>query len=308
MSRLRLPTGIAALAGRLEAIPFPGVNQPRKALTWALAVSLLLHAILLAIRFTDAKRNTIHKSSNLEVVLVNSKSANRPKDAQVLAQANLDAGGNVDENRVAATPLPATRRDKTGDTLLQKQKKMQELEAKQRQLLAMTRQEAPLAPPPNAQKVLQPDTVSKVSGADLADSALAMARLEAKIAREVDAYNKRPRVNHFGTRAASAVEAQYVEDWRQKVERVGNLNYPDAARGKMYGTLVLTVQIGADGELKDVVVTRPSGHKVLDEAARRIVRLASPYAPFPTDLKRSFDILEITRTWSFTKGDTLQSN
>ena len=308
MSKIRLAPGISALAARLGRMPFPGLNETRSTLGWGLALSLLLHAALLAIRFTDPNRNATRRSSNLEVVLVNAKSAHRPKDAQVLAQANLDAGGNVEENRVAATPLPATTQEKSGDTLIQRRMRVQELEARQRQLLATARQDAPATPPPQPHKAVQPEPLVKMSGADLAESALAMARLEAKIAREVDAYNKRPRINHFGVRAASAVEAQYVEDWRLKVERVGNLNYPEEARGKMYGSLMLTVQIKADGELVSVEVTRPSGHKALDEAAKRIVRLAAPYGMFPPDLKRSFDILEITRTWTFAKSDTLQSN
>ena len=103
--------------------------------------------------------------------------------------------------------------------------------------------------------------------------------------------------------------ARYVEDWRQKVERVGNLNYPEAARQlKLYGNLILTVSIRADGSVEKVVVDRSSGHKVLDAAATRIVEMAAPYAPFPADIRRDTDILDITRTWTFARGDELRSD
>ena len=127
-------------------------------------------------------------------------------------------------------------------------------------------------------------------------------------ARNIEEYNQRPKRKFIGARVTEYRFAQYVEDWRQKVERVGNLNYPDSARGKLYGSLVLTVAIKQDGELERVEISRSSGHQVLDEAARRIVRLAAPYAVFPEAVRRDTDILEITRTWSFTGADQLRAD
>ncbi|MEP6943191.1 MAG: TonB family protein, partial [Betaproteobacteria bacterium] len=102
--------------------------------------------------------------------------------------------------------------------------------------------------------------------------------------------------------------ARYVEDWRLKVEGVGNRNYPAAARDKkLYGSLLLTVGIRADGTLDSVVVDRPSGQKILDLAATRIVEMGAPYAAFPADIRRDTDILYITRTWTFAPGDSLIS-
>ena len=98
-----------------------------------------------------------------------------------------------------------------------------------------------------------------------------------------------------------------MEDWRLKVERVGTLNYPEAARGRLYGTLVLSVTINANGSVDKVELERTSGHKVLDEAALRIVRMAGPYAAFPEDIRRDVDQLVITRTWFFTSGDRVQA-
>src|SRR5262249_24122866 len=99
------------------------------------------------------------------------------------------------------------------------------------------------------------------------------------------------------------------EDWRMKVERVGNQNYPEAARtNRLYGSLVLTVSIRADGTVENVVVNHKSGKRILDAAAVKIVEMAGPYAPFPDEIRRDTDILHITRTWTFAKGDELRSD
>ena len=131
-------------------------------------------------------------------------------------------------------------------------------------------------------------------------------RLEAQIAKDMDAYQKRPKRKFVGARAEEYRFARYVEDWRLKVERIGNLNYPEAARSKkLYGSLLLTVSIRADGSVEHVEVSKTSGHRILDAAAVKIVEMAAPYASFPPDIRRDTDILHITRTWSFTKGDEL---
>jgi protein TonB len=98
-----------------------------------------------------------------------------------------------------------------------------------------------------------------------------------------------------------------VEDWRQKIERIGNLNYPEAAKGRWYGSLVLTVTILSDGQIKNVEINRSSGVPVLDQAAVRIVRMSAPYAAFPDNIKRDTDIVQITRKWMFTRADLLQT-
>ena len=149
--------------------------------------------------------------------------------------------------------------------------------------------------------------MTSLSGLDLAESARAMARLEGEINKSIDDYNKRPRTKFIGARTKEYRFAQYIESWRQKVERIGTLNYPEEARGKLYGSLVLTASINHDGSLNRVDINRSSGYKVLDEAAKRIVRMAAPYADFPPDIRRDTDILEITRTWYFTQGDQVSS-
>ena len=106
-----------------------------------------------------------------------------------------------------------------------------------------------------------------------------------------------------GVAPATPELSYYFEAWRRKVERVGNLNYPDAARDRnLYGSLRLLVAIVPDGTLSDVRVLESSGHRILDDAALRIVRLAAPFAPFPPEMRRNTDVLEIVRTWQFRKS------
>jgi TonB family C-terminal domain len=112
---------------------------------------------------------------------------------------------------------------------------------------------------------------------------------------------------NIGTRVEEYRFAQYVEDWRNKVERVGTLNYPEAAKGKLFGSLILSVTIRSDGSVDKIIIDRPSGHRILDEAARRIVQMAAPYAVFPPDIRRDYEILEITRTLTFTNSNLLDA-
>ncbi len=101
--------------------------------------------------------------------------------------------------------------------------------------------------------------------------------------------------------------SQYLSDWRNKVERIGAMNYPEEARGKFFGSLVLSVALRPDGSVDRIIVVRSSGNKVLDEAAKRIVMMGSPFAPFPPDIRKETDYLDITRTWNFTRGDALET-
>jgi protein TonB len=272
----------------------------------ALAASIILHAAVLAVRFgfPDAsKLRTLPQT--LDVVLVNSKSPTRPAAPDALAQANLDGGGNTDENRRAKTPMPVAREVERGEDVKRARKRVEDLEAKQRQLMTQLAQAKSAVPVEEARPAPSPEPQAQVSGADLMTSALALARMEAQIARQIDEYNKRPRKKFVGARASESRFAMYVEDWRQKVERIGNLNYPEGARGRIYGSLRVTVSIKSDGSLDDIQVDRPSEHKVLNEAALKIVRLAAPYAAFPPEIRKDTDILVITRTWTFAPGDKL---
>jgi len=283
-----------------------GLDRHARVLYASVGASILLHAVLLSVhfRFPDDLR---WKSANqpLEVVLVNAKTRERPEQAETLAQANLDGGGNTDLERRVATPLPVTEARDPGRDLAAAQRRQRQLEAQQKRLLAQTReQQASVAPEaPRQAPAEQPSP--NVAGRDLADLSLAAIQLQAQIDKRIEEYQKRPRKQFIGANAAEYRFAQYEEDWRIKVERVGTLNYPAEARGKLYGNLRLTVTIRPDGTVESIELDRSSGLKVLDAAAFKIVRMATPFAVFPPNIRRDTDLLVITRTWFFGQGDKI---
>jgi protein TonB len=272
----------------------------------AIGLSLALHAALLSMqfKFPDASR---WKSSSapIEVVLVNARTKDRPAKADALAQANLNRGGTVEENRRARTPLPVTEPRQPGKDMAEAQRRQRSLEAQQAELLAKAR-DAQGRVPASAERQPEIDNPGdKPSGRDLADLALAAMRLQAQIDRQIDEYQKRPRKKFIGANTAEYRFAQYEEDWRVKIERIGSLNYPPEARGRVYGNLRLTVSIRPDGNVESIELDRSSGLKVLDAAAFKIVRMATPFAVFPPDIRRDTDLLVITRTWFFGQGDKI---
>ena len=281
-------------------------SSQERVLGAAIGLSLALHATLLSMhfKFPDTLRWKAPDHS-LEVVLVNAKSKERPAKADALAQANLSHGGTVEDERRAKTPLPVTEPRKPGKDLADAQRRQRTLEAQQAELLAKAR-DAQTRVPASAQR--QPDIDNpgnQPSGRDLADLSLAAMRLQAQIDRQIQEYQKRPRKKFIGANVAEYRFAQYEEDWRVKIERVGTLNYPAEARGRVYGNLRLTVTVRPDGNVESVELDRSSGLKVLDAAAFKIVRMAGPFAAFPPDIRRDTDLLVITRTWFFGQGDKI---
>lgn len=248
------------------------------------------------------------RGESLEVVLVNSKTASRPTDTKVLAQANLDGGGNTDQDRRAKTPLPVLD-EKAADEAEQAEQRVAELEQAARQVMTQLSAQATAAP----EKQIAPAqtlTTPAPNTENIVQKSLDLVKLEAEINRDYDEYQKRPRRTFIGARAKEYRFTRYVEDWRDKVERWGNLNYPEAAKTrKIYGQLQLTVSIKADGSIDNVEIDRSSGYKLLDDAAVKIVRDAgrNGYAPLPADIRVDTDVLHITRTWSFTREDQLKS-
>ena len=275
--------------------------------TAALVLSLAVHALVLAIhfRFPEVFRRP-GASPPLEVVLVNARTESKPVKAELLAQANLDGGGNTETKRRAKSPLPVAPEPAPDIAVEATTQRIEALEQRAQELIALARAQQSPPPPPEQRDRPQAEPVPITREA--IRRSLEAVRLEAQIARDLEAYQQQPKRRFVGARAEEYRFARYVEDWRMKVERVGNLNYPDAARQqRLYGSLLLTVAIRSDGTLEAVEVNRPSGAKVLDAAAVRIVELAAPFAPFPADIRSDTDVLYITRTWTFTRADSLVS-
>ena len=297
----------------------------------AIAASVIVHVILLSIHFEPELKKFADKLPVLEVMLVNAKTKTRPDNTDIYAQANLDRGGNTDLDRVMKTSLPSVSQQKTVFTVkptnaaqsaaaaaktnapqTKEEKRVAALEKQAQELLTQINspqkvetQTAQQARAKQTQTANQPSPSQQQMDA-IAAAALEMDRLEALISKQQDEYQKRPKRKFIGSRAKEYKYALYVDSWRQKVEKVGNSNYPAAAKQlKLYGQLRMTVSIKSDGSIENIEINQSSGHKILDEAAKRIVKLGEPYAKFDENIRKETDILSITRTWTFTKEDAI---
>ncbi len=283
--------------------------RPVDRLGFTLFIAAALHvAVILGVGFSLESPPEISKT--LEITLSTFKSEEKPKEADFLAQDNQQGSGTLEhaaapktteqapfqDSEVRKVTPPATPQPPA--TKQQAPKAAVATRAPQQQKTPVKREESKPVPQ------TQPAPVF-----DSAQLSAEIASLEAELAQEVQQYAKRPKIHRLN--AASTMRdkgAWYKDEWRKKVERIGNLNYPDdARRQRIYGSLRLLVSINRDGSLYEVQVLESSGHAVLDQAAQRIVRLAAPYAPFTGDLA-DIDRLEIIRTWRFERGDRLSSN
>ena len=267
----------------------------------ALVGSIVVHIVLiLGLGFKLPRLPSLDAPHNvMDVVLVNSRSAAKPEKADALAQANLDGGGNTDQKLRAHSPFPTVDDRDPSREMKAAESRMRQLEAEAKELMTRMKSKAAVV---TAEALPQgkPDAEAR----DLVEKSLEIARLEAQIRRDYQAYQERPKRKFVGARASEYRFAHYVDNWRLKIERIGNLNYPEEAKArKLYGSLQLTVAIKADGEVESVEVNRSSGYKVLDQAAIRIVRLAAPFERFPDNIRTDTDILHITRTWTFTRAE-----
>jgi protein TonB len=274
----------------------------------AIGISIALHAVAMVTHFTFGSGRVMDNGPPLQVALVNAKSASNPTKADILAQSNLDGGGNTEKDRRAKTPLPVMPSETPRQNVAVASPRAEVQENTTREMLTQLKSPV-IIPTPEPKPLEEAERTDSPTANEMMQRTLEAMRLEAQIARDMDAYQKIPRRKHIGAQAKEYRFARYVEDWRMKVERVGNMNYPEAARqNKLYGSLILTVFIRADGSVEKVEVNRKSGQRILDAAATKIVEMAGPYAPFPDDIRRDTDILGITRTWTFAKGDELHSD
>lgn len=268
-----------------------------------LAISLFVHAVVLALRFAPPR--TPHPpAQSLEVILVNTRTENAPAKAEARAQANVEGGGDA-EKGMAQSPLPQSGDAPNAIVLDAMHKRQAELEAEQQQLLT---QLTALTQAGRAHQQGDPTPRAAEPGRDDADqdSVLQNAQVAA-LSQRVQAYNKKPRRTFVAPAAEASRFAPYLDAWRNRVETIGTQYYPDEARGKVYGSLRMTVYVRADGSVADVEIDSPSPQAVLNQAARRIVQMSAPFPPFPPEIARDTDVLAITRTWNFV-NDTLETH
>jgi protein TonB len=277
----------------------------------AIGVSLLLHATLLSLHFTFPEASRAMRNKALDIILVNARSERRPTEAQALAQVNLDGGGNSEEDRIATTPLPASPREQAGNELEQAQARARALEEQQRKLLTQAHKSTRALPPeearPSPEPAPPPPEAPVSSGRDMANRALEMSRMQAQIARQIDDYNQWPRGKYSLTRAEEFAGAAYLDGWARKIEKIGTLNFPAQAKGKIYGKVIIWIELWRNGDLKLVEIRQTSGARVLDDAALRIVRMGAPYGEMPRAMIGDGDYYGFARTLLFTNENQLHT-
>ncbi|QLF92659.1 energy transducer TonB [Pseudomonas sp. ABC1] len=289
----------------------PGVKAAdRLGFTLFLAAALHL-ALILGLGFTLLEPTPTSKS--LEITLSTFKSEDKPKEADFIAQDNQQGSGTLEHKAAPKTtelaPFQDTEVNKVTPpspppppprTPPQVENKTLATKSPQQQKVAIPERKD--TPEPKAAPAPAPTFDSSQLSAQIAS-------LEAELAQDVQRYAKRPRISRQNSAATMRdISAWYRDEWRKKVERIGNLNYPDdARRQRVYGSLRMLVSINRDGSVLELRILESSGQKMLDDAAMRIVRLAAPFAPFTGELAQKYDQVEIIRTWRFERGDRLSS-
>ena len=275
--------------------PSPVTSTDRMAMTVFFAIAL--HAIIiLGITFGRYDEPPPENVLPTLDITVSSRRTPPPDEADYLAQTSQDGGGNTTE-KVKPTqavpeqapavmpqqPAPSPTQVVATDTAVTK--------------VHQERQETP--------EPVKPD----VTATELIERSMEMVNLNEQLSESMQAYAQRPRHIYVSARTQEYKYANYMSEWVKKVERVGNLNYPDEARrAGLSGKLIMDVIMNADGTVRNISIMRSSGHKVIDEAASRIVNLAAPFPPFSAEILKEADIMHITRTWEFSTSNRLQSH
>ncbi|MGE0799706.1 MAG: hypothetical protein AB7G13_08150 [Lautropia sp.] len=266
-------------------------------LTVGITLSLLLHFGLMMIRFAPPDpRRFVPSESQLEVVLLNAQTRNAPLAPEVLAQVNMEGGGDRDAGR-SRSPLPAESRAEDGEALQQQQARQRWLEQEQRRLLALAN--SPYKLSDNATDAREP---TRAETANAEETKQAITRLQAQIDRRIEDYNKRPRRVTYGVNAVGVNYARYVDAWAETIERIGTERFPIEARGRMYDSLIITVEIDRFGNVVDVLINKKSQYETLNRVIKQIVYAGAPYAAFSDEMRKDGDILQIVRTWTFTNN------
>ncbi|MDY7566960.1 energy transducer TonB [Pseudomonas sp. RTC3] len=282
--------------------------RPADRLGFTLMIAALIHvALILGVGFAYVKPPDISKT--LEITLATFKSEAPPKKADFLAQDNQQGSGTLDKKAIPKTTELAPFQDtKINKVTPPPAAKPVEKQVAPKTAVATTAQKTQKTVT-KREEIKQEPAVKAAPTFDSSQLTSEISSLEAELSNEQQLYAKRPKIHRLS--AASTMRdkgAWYKEDWRKKIERIGNLNYPEEARrNQVYGNLRMMVSINRDGSLFEILVLESSGQPLLDQAAQRIVRLAAPFAPFTGDLA-DIDRLEIIRTWRFARGDKLSSN
>lgn len=288
-------TGTYILKNVARWIAAPQQNTLR----WGVALSLLVHGLVLAWQ-PHILAPMAAKPAGLDVVLVNAFSESVPLTPQVVAQDNLEGGGQASPERIASNPLPRIGIEDEDISLMELTQQRRQLEAEQQQLLKQLL--SVWTARPNQLRSESPEEAD-LSGSDEVDQqALEQNARIAAILDQIERYNERPRRYYDAPSAVANPFAGYVDGWRLRVEQTGSQHYPSSGGARPRGELQASVTINSDGTVANVTIDKPASDSRLNQAVRRIIELAQPFAPFPDQLAKQVDQLVITRTWRFTPG------
>ncbi|GIX38391.1 MAG: cell envelope biogenesis protein TonB [Silanimonas sp.] len=280
--------------------PVPEIGPAQRLTATTLLGGVLIGIVVLGVSF--GRDDAAPITPTLDVILTETRSDTPPPQADFLAQASQQGGGEHEEARrprdTVSAPVPK-REDGVAPVPVRAQAPRPQAEAPM-PLLSTTAEAAERAPvqPPRPETVPSPLPL----GEQFLEQQVAMARLAAEVERRQAQYAKRPKRKFVSASTQEYAYAQYLRQWVERVERVGNANYPERARAeRLEGRLVMTVAVRRDGSVESVTLNEPSRHETLNQAARRIVGLAAPFAAVPQAGER-VDVLHITRTWEFKNG------
>ena len=260
--------------------------------------------IILGVTFITSPSAQQKPPPSMDIILVNTSNGLQPEKADYLAQVSQDGGGNSDKKLRPTDMFTAPTLVNTPGIAMQQQSQTQPSQRQQQDQRVITAQKSRFA--------TQSDRANRLENLNEKLEQLQRNEMPARLAHELSLtyqqFAQKPREKFINARTREFTAATYMRNWVDRVERLGNADYPDEAiRNKLSGTLVLDVVINSDGSLSKIELRQSSGHQVLDDAAKRIVRMASPYDPFPHKLKQEADVIHITRSWEFLSDNVLTS-
>lgn len=268
----------------------------------ALAVSVGVHAVLIGWRWADpAGFDKLFRSTPLEVILVNAKTSEAPKQAQALAQSSLAGGGALAEGR-ATSPLPPAPKTELGNAPDDARRRVDALQQEQQQLLAQVRREMALLPPPDPRR--EQGTPQEREQEDRRRQLL---KLLAEIEKRVNDDNAAPRKRYVSPATREVAYALYYDKLRRRIEDQGTRNFPEAHGRKLYGELTMNITVDAVGRLLEADLVRGSGNALLDRRAVAIVTAAAPFARFNPEMRAQTDQIVVTSRFRFTRDEGLEA-
>ena len=292
----------------------PGSRRPAASVTandrfsFTLFLAAVLHAILiLGVGFTLPPPKS--SAESLEITIAHNKSEIVPDDADFLAQINQQGSGTLEEKAIVSTTKIADFEDnvvrKVNPVEQQASKKSVEQTGK-KYLSTSTASIFKTAKNPQEQEL---EKTSQISTIAMYQRSMEIASLEAQLNEKKQVHSKRPRKRQLTANSTKAAQdAAYLDAWRRRVERFGNMYYPpELKQQNAFGSLRLMVAVKADGSVHEIRILKSSGKRVIDDAAMHIVKRSAPFPSFPKEIAATTDILEIIRTWQFKKGNYLSS-